>query len=72
VRYWFELGVLADGLHAAALIRSDGPGGRVLGGFYPTMAQMVAQAPLDLAEQGVPPAVIAYVKDSLRLLRVYR
>ena len=44
----------------------------MLGGFYPSMEKMLAQAPVDLAEQGVPPAVISYVNDSLRLLKVYR
>lgn len=72
VRYWFELGVLPDGRHAAAMIRSNSADSRVLGGFYNSMARMVAQAPIDLRDQGVPPAVVAYVQESLCLLRTYR
>jgi hypothetical protein len=72
VRYWFELSVFADGCHATSLIRSADPDGAVLGGIYPSFERMYNQAPAHLREQGVPPAVAAYVEESLRLMTVYR
>jgi hypothetical protein len=72
VRYWFELSAFADGCHATALVRSADPDGPVLGGIYSSFERMFNQAPGHLREQGVPPAVAAYVEESLRLMTVYR
>jgi hypothetical protein len=72
VRYWFELSALQDGRHALAMIRPGVAGTPVLGGVYRGMARMVAQAPKDLLGQGVPPAVVGYVEESLRLFIAYR
>ena len=72
VCYCFEIGALEDGRHIAALIRPAETDGPVLGGSYDSMAAMVAQAPADLLGQGVPPAVVAYVVESLTLFLAYR
>ena len=71
VRYLFEIGVLKDGRHATALIRVAATEGAVLGGFYSSMDRMVAQLPIDLHKQGVPPSVVAYVQESFHLLTIY-
>lgn len=72
VRYWFELSAFADGCHATALMRSAEAQAPVLGGLYRSLDRMLAQAPDDLLKQGVPPAVVAYVADSLRVFILYR
>jgi hypothetical protein len=72
VRYWFELTAFADGSHSTAMVRSADPDGTVLGGLYPSFERMFTLAPAHLRAQGVPPAVAAYVEESLRLMTVYR
>jgi hypothetical protein len=72
VRYWFELSAFEDGSHAIALMRSADPDSPVLGGRYRSKSRMMSEAPEQLLQQGVPPAVVAYVGESLRLLAVYR
>jgi hypothetical protein len=72
VCYRFELGAGEDGRHTATLIRPAEAGSPTLGGSYGSMAAMAARAPADLLRQGVPPAVVAYVVDSLSLFLAYR
>ncbi|MDQ6628497.1 MAG: hypothetical protein M3Z29_08630 [Pseudomonadota bacterium] len=72
VRYLFELSAFEGGCHATALVRSGRAADPVLGGFYPSMDRMLAQGPADLCRQGVPPAVVSYVKESLSLFMAYR
>ncbi len=72
VCYCFEVGVLADGRHSTAMIRPADADSPVLGGLYDSMDAMVARAPADLLEQGVPPSVVSYVVDSLNLFVAYR
>ena len=72
VCYCFEVGVFEDGRHSTAMIRPADIDGPVLGGLYADMDAMVARAPADLLEQGVPPSVVSYVVDSLNLFVAYR
>ncbi len=72
VCYRFELGTGDDGRYTAALIRPADVAGAVLGGSYASMAAMAARAPADLLRQGVPPAVVSYVVESLSLFLAYR
>ena len=72
VRYWFELSAFVDGCHATALMRSASAESPVHGGLYRSLDRMLAQAPADLLQQGVPPSVVDYVKDSLRVFMMYR
>jgi len=72
VCYRFELGAGDDGRHTAALIRPGDIDGTVFGGSYGSMAAMAARVPADLLRQGVPPAVVCYLVDSLSLFLAYR
>ena len=72
VCYCFELSVLEDGRHSAALIRPVENGSPVFGGIYESMDAMSEWAPVDLLRQGVPPSVVSYVVESLNLFSAYR
>ncbi len=72
VCYRFELGAGEDGRYTAALIRPSDVAGTVSGGSYASMAAMASGAPADLLRQGIPPAVVSYVVESLSLFLAYR
>ena len=71
VHYSFEISVLRDGRHALGLVRTGSADAAVLGGVYPSRARLADRAPADLVAQGVPPAVVAYVTESLHLMTAY-
>ena len=71
VHYSFEISILRDGRHALGMVRSGNAEAAVLGGVYPSRARLAERAPADLLAQGVPPAVVAYVGDSLHLITAY-
>ena len=68
VRYSFEISILRDGRHALGLLRSGDADARVLGGIYANRTRLVERGTVDLLAQGVPPAVVAYVAESLHLI----
>jgi hypothetical protein len=71
VRYGFEISILRDGRHALGMVRAGGLQAPLLGGVYRSRAQLMQRAPSDLRAQGVPPAVVAYVTESLHLITAY-
>ena len=71
VHYSFEISILRDGRHALGLVRSGSTASPVLGGVYPSRSRLAERAPVDLLAQGIPPAVAAYVTESLHLMTAY-
>jgi len=71
VHYGFEISILRDGRHALGLVRTGAMPTPLLGGVYRSRAELVARAPADLRSQGVPPAVVSYVTESLHLITAY-
>jgi hypothetical protein len=71
VRYGFEISILRDGRHALGMVRSTPADAPLLGGVYRNRSELVRRVQTDLARQGVPPAVVRYVTESLHLMTAY-
>jgi len=71
VRYGFEISILRDGRHALGMVRGGALDSPLLGGVYRSRGQLLERAPADLRAQGVPPAVVSYVTESLHLITAY-
>jgi hypothetical protein len=71
VHYSFEISILRNGRHALGLVRSGAVESVVLGGVYPSRARLAERGRRDLLAKGVPPAVVAYVIESLHLITAY-
>ena len=71
VHYSFEISILRDGRHALGMVRSTPADAPLLGGVYRNRSELVRRVQTDLARQGVPPAVVRYVTESLHLMTAY-
>ena len=71
VRYGFEISILRDGRHALGMVRAGDLKACLLGGVYASRSQLVERAPAELRAQGVPPAVVRYVTESMHLMIAY-